>query len=80
MISQSHVAMTFKNEVLLGVDSRPDARVAAPNDISEADKVILGREDRINLITLFDLVVIKLLKVLAHAHRSNSIARIETIQ
>ncbi len=80
LIPERHVTIDLKAVVLLSVNSRPDASVATPNDISETYQVILGREDSINLVTLFNLVIIELLEIFAHSHGADRVARIKTIQ
>jgi hypothetical protein len=74
------VTVDFEAVILLSVHSGPDTRVPTPHNISEPDQIILGRVDRIYLVSFSDLIIVELLKILAHSHRANGIAGIETVE
>ena len=74
------MAVYFKAVVLLSVNSRPDAGVTTPNNISESDQIVLSREDCIDLVSLSYLIVVELLKIFAHSHWSNGIPWIEAVE
>lgn len=79
LISKPHVAWHVIIVVFVCVGSGPDTGVASPDEIFIADQIILAREQRINIVALFDLIIIKLLEISAHTHGSNGITRIEAI-
>lgn len=65
--------------VFVCVGSGPDTGVATPDEIFIADQIILAGEQGIYEVSFFDLIIVKLLEISAHPHRSNGITRIEAI-
>ena len=47
--------------VFIGVNCGPDTGVTAPYEVSIAYQIILTGEERIDKVTLFDLIIIELL-------------------
>ena len=66
--------------VFIGVSSGPGTSVTTPHEVSKADQIILAREERIDIVSLLDLVVVELLQIPTHSHGSDGIPRIETIE